>query len=164
MKAIIYTSNTGFTARYASMLAEATGLPVYELETARKQLPKGTPVIYMGWLFASMVKGYATAAKRWDIKAVVGVGMCETGTLLEDVRKVNRLGELPLFTVQGGMDHGKLKGINRFMIQTLIKVMSKQKNPSADDQKKLALIQEGGDYVSRENLSEFLQWFGEQKA
>ena len=32
--AIVYTSNTGFTARYAKALGERTGLPVLELNTA----------------------------------------------------------------------------------------------------------------------------------
>lgn len=164
MKAIVYTSNTGFTARYAKMLGEETGLPVVELAQANT-LEKGTPVIYMGWLFAGTIKGYAKAAKRFDVKAVVGVGMCETGTLLEEARKTNRLPEaLPLFTVQGGMDHSKLRGVNKFMINTLIKVMSGQKNPSEDDKKKLALIREGGDHVCKENLTQVLQWFGEQEA
>jgi len=162
LKAIVYTSNTGFTARYAKMLGEKTGLPVLELERM-KELEKGTSVVYMGWLFASMVKGYPKAAKYLDVQAVVGVGMCETGTLLEDVRKTNHLGDLPLFTVQGGMDHSKLKGINRFMINTLIKVMSRQKNPSEDDKKKLALIREGGDYVREENLAQVLAWMEAQQ-
>lgn len=162
MKAIVYTSNTGFTARYAKMPGEKTGLPVLELERI-KELEKGTPVLYMGWLFANMVKGYPKAAKYLDVQAVVGVGMCETDTLLEDVRKTNRLGDLPLFTVQGGMDHSKLKGINRFMINTLIKAMSGQKNPSEDDKKKLALIREGGDYVREENLAQVLAWMEVQQ-
>ena len=61
MKAIVYTSNTGFTARYAQMLGEKLALPVLELKDACKQLPKGTEIIYMGWLFASAVKGTPSA-------------------------------------------------------------------------------------------------------
>ncbi len=36
MKAIIYTSNTGSTERYARLLAEQTGLPAYSLTEAVK--------------------------------------------------------------------------------------------------------------------------------
>ena len=32
MKAIVYTSNTGSTARYAAMLGQETGLPVYSMD------------------------------------------------------------------------------------------------------------------------------------
>ena len=163
MKAIVYTSNTGFTARYAALLGEKTGLPVYELTEAAKSLKKGTAIIYMGWLFASTVKGYGKAARLFRIRAVIGVGMCQTGTLLDDVRKVNELpDELPVFTVQGGMDHSKLRGINKFMINALIKFMSAAKNPSPEDRMKLALIREGGDYVSEENLAQFLRFYEEE--
>lgn len=162
MKAIVYTSNTGYTARYAAMLARETGLPAYDLQAACRELPKGTPVIYLGWLMASMVMGYRKAAKRFIIKTVCGVGMCHTGTLLSEVRKANRLPEkLPLFTLQGGMDHSRLTGIYKKMIQTLIWFMEKAKDPSADDQLKLQLIRDGGDFVNIDNLSAVLDWWKE---
>ena len=47
MKAIVYTSNTGHTRAYAELLACKTGLPVYALEDAAKQLEKGASVIYL---------------------------------------------------------------------------------------------------------------------
>ncbi len=49
--AIVYTSQTGFTARYAALLAERTGLPCRPLKEAAA-LPRGTAVIYLGWLCA----------------------------------------------------------------------------------------------------------------
>ena len=48
---IVYTSNTGFTERYARMLAEETGLPCYCLEES----PRGGSAIYLGWLMAGTV-------------------------------------------------------------------------------------------------------------
>ena len=44
MKAIVYTSNTGHTAEYAKILGEKTGLPVYALSEAAKQLSNGTEI------------------------------------------------------------------------------------------------------------------------
>lgn len=38
MNAIVYTSNTGFTAQYAGLLGEKLNLPVYSLDTAKKKL------------------------------------------------------------------------------------------------------------------------------
>ena len=55
--AIVYTSNTGCTAQYASLLGGETGLRVYPLEDAMKNLPQGSPVIYLGWLAAGSVQG-----------------------------------------------------------------------------------------------------------
>lgn len=164
MKAIVYTSNTGYTATYAKILSDVTGLPAYEISDAAKKLPKNTDVIYMGWLMASMIKDYGKASKRYKISAVIGVGLCETGCLLEECRKASKIPvQLPFFTVQGGMDHEKLRGIYKFMINMLIKMMDKKKDKSDDDCRMLDLIKKGGNYVSKDNLGEFLRWYEENK-
>ena len=91
MKAIVYTSNTGYTKAYAKLLEKETGLPVYSLEETKNALPKGTEIIYMGWLMASNIRGYKVAAKRYKVRAVVGVGLCETGCLIEECRKATKI-------------------------------------------------------------------------
>ena len=64
MNAIIYTTNTGSTERYARLLAQKTGLPAYSLAEAKKQVFAGAEVVYLGWIMAGSVKGYAEAAQR----------------------------------------------------------------------------------------------------
>ena len=41
--AVVYTSNTGYTAQYAELLGAALGLPVYSLPDAAGRLPAGAP-------------------------------------------------------------------------------------------------------------------------
>ena len=160
MKAIVYTSNTGFTAQYAKMLAEKTGLPLYELGKTDKALQKGTSILYMGWLFAGSVKGYSKAKRKYAIRAVCGVGLCDTGCLLAEVRKAISLPEaIPLFTVQGGMDHSKLRGINKAMISGLTKFMAAKKEPTEDDKRMVELLTTDACYVKEENLSALLHWY-----
>lgn len=155
--AIVYSSNTGHTRRYAEMLSEKTGLPAYDIKTAKPD--KSMPVVYMGWLMASTVKDLGKARKRFDVQAVCGVGLCTTGALLNEVRKSARIPEsIPLFTLQGGMDINMLTGIYRKMIETLTKFMARKKNPSAEDMEMLRLLTTPGDYVCEENLSEVLKW------
>ena len=52
MNAIIYTTNTGSTERYARLLAKETGLPAYSLAEAKKRVFAGAEVIYLGWIMA----------------------------------------------------------------------------------------------------------------
>ncbi len=157
--AIVYTSNTGHTARYAALLAEATGLPAFSIDDPAAP-PKGTPVIYMGWLMAGSVKDHGKAAKRYDIRCVCGVGLCTTGALLNEVRRAIRLrADIPLFTLQGGMDTDKLEGIYKKMIATLTKFMEKKPRKSEADLEMLRLLKTGGDYVSAEALSDVLAWY-----
>lgn len=158
--AIVYTSNTGFTARYAVLLGEEIGLPVYSLKEAKRKLTKGTPVIYLGWLFATNVKDYDKASHKYDICAVCGVGLCNTGSLINEVRQTAKIPEgLPLFTVQGGMDHSKLKGINKFMIKALTKILVSKVQKTDDEKAMLILLQKGGDYVNKANLNEVIHWY-----
>lgn len=161
IKAIVYTSNTGFTKRYAKMFAEKTGLALYNINDA-KALPKNSEIIYFGWLFASNVKDYKKAAKRYDVKALCGVGLCPTGELLKEVRAATKLPEsIPLFTVQGGMRREELRGINKFMINMLVKMLSSKKDATEEDKAQLELIQKGGDYVDENNLSAIYDWYNE---
>ncbi len=159
VKAIVYTSNTGYTARYAALLAEKTALPVYALDAALKQLPAGTPVLYLGWLMAGSVKGYRKAARRFAVKAVCGVGLGDTGAQDEAVRKAHALSaDFPVFTLQGGMDLNKLSGPYKFAIRMLTKAMAAQKTRTPGEDRMLALLQAGGDYVSPEHLTGVLVW------
>jgi len=163
MKAIVYTSNTGHTRAYADLLACKTGLPVYALEDAAKQLEKGASVIYLGWLFASSIKGYKKAAGRFSISAVCAVGLCDTGTAVDSVRKANSLPEtMPLFTIQGGMDKTRLRGINKMMINMLIKGMLKREKKTKSDERMLYLLTHDENYVCEENTLAFMEWYNAQ--
>jgi len=165
MKAIVYTSNTGHTAQYAKLISVATGLPAYDLSEAAGKLEKDTQVIYLGWLFAGVVKGYKRACKNYSVRCLCAVGLCDTGTALDQVRKTNALApDLPLFTVQGGMDKNKLRGINRFMIKMLTKSMDSKKNKTQDDERMLYLLHNDQNYVCEENLAAFMQWYKNETA
>lgn len=160
LSAIVYTSNTGHTRQYALLLGEEIGVPVYSYDEAVSRLPGGSQVIYLGWIHASHVKGYSGAAKRFSVCAVCGVGLCDTGTLLSEVRKATSIPEdIPLFTIQGGFDRSKLKGMDKLMISMLTKGLSAQKQRSAQDERMLELLSKDVSYVSMENLAAILQWY-----
>ena len=53
------------------LLAQKPGLPVYSLAEARNAVSTGAEVIYLGWIMAGLVKGYAVAAKRYRVCAML---------------------------------------------------------------------------------------------
>ena len=160
MEAIVYTSNTGHTADYAKILGEKTGLPVYNLKEAANQLTRGTEIIYLGWIFANSIKGYRKAAEKYSISAICAVGLCDTGTAISQLREANRIEiDIPLFTVQGGMDKTKLRGLHKFMIKMLTKMLSSQKERNEDTESILYLLKNDMNYVSEANLSALMNWF-----
>ena len=158
--AVVYTSKTGHTRQYARMIGDRAKLPVYPLEEAGSVLPPKAPIVYLGWIHASCIQGYAKAAKRFFLCAVCGVGLCDTGTLVTQIRRTTGIPDtIPLFTMQGGIDRSKLKGMDKWMISTLTKGLAAQKQRSAQDQRMLELLQKDDSYVSQEHLSDFWKWF-----
>ena len=163
-EAIVYTSNTGYTAQYARMLGKKTGLPVYDLDNSNGKIGAGAPVLYLGWLMAGKVQGYGKAAKRYAVQAVCGVGMGATGSQMQDLQKANRFPEeLPIFTLQGGFDLKRLRGVYRFMMTVMAKTagkgLSEKQNRTPDEDAMLDLICNGGSRVREENLSAVLEWY-----
>ena len=168
MKAIIYTSNTGSTARYAKMLAQELHLPAYSFKEAKKKVPAGAEIIYLGWIMASGIKGYADAIKRYHVRAVCAVGMGQTGTQKQQVRDKNKIPRnIPLFTLQGNFDVKKLHGIYKMMMSIMVKTAGKaladkkDRTPEEDDM--LDMMMNGGERVKVQNLGEIMNWYNHEK-
>ena len=164
MNAIIYTTNTGSTEHYAKLLAQKTGLPVYSLAEAKKRVFAGAEVIYLGWIMA----GSAEAAKRYRVRAVCGVGMGQTGTQTDSVRKKSAISaDIPLFTLQGNFDVKKLHGVYRLMMEIMVKTAGKalaeKKDRTPDEDDMLDMMLHGGERVKEENLGAVLDWYSAQR-
>ena len=164
MNAILYTTNTGSTQRYALLLAQATGLPAYSLTEAKKRLSPDTEVIYLGWIMAGRIQDLREAAKRYQIRAVCAVGMGQTGTQTDELRKKNAMPqEIPLFTLQGNFAIQKLHGVYRLMMELMVKTAGKtlsakqDRTPEEDDM--LDMMLHGGERVQPEHLRAVLAWY-----
>lgn len=148
IKAIVYTSNTGFTKKYAQLLSEQINVPCYELKDCSPSLGS---VIFMGWLSAGKIKGYAKCAGCCDIKAVVAVGMsAETGDQISGLAEGNKV-DAPLFYLRGGVDFSKLRGLSKLIMKIVYKSMSK-KDPELE-------VGKGADFVKPENLAQIVNWY-----
>ena len=167
MNAIIYTTNTGSTERYARLLAQETGLPVRSLSEAKKMVPSGAEVIYLGWIMAGEIKGYKKAAKQYTVQAVCGVGMGQTGTQVMEVRKKNAIPDsVPLFTLQGNFRMDRLHGVYKLMMGVMVRTAGKalagKTYRTAEEDDMLDMMLHGGERVRLENLSDVLNWYRNQ--
>lgn len=167
IEAIVYTSGTGNTEKYAKMIAERTDLPVYSAKEAEAALAKGAPVLYLGWIRASRIAGLQEAAARYAIAGICAVGMGETGGQIKELRKANKLeAELPLFTLQGGLFFNKLRGMNAFMInfsrKKAIKILKAEKKRTEGQNAMLIMLAKGGSAVQEKHLAQPLHWLEEQ--
>ena len=168
MNASIYNTNTGSTERYAKLFAHETGLPVCSFAEAKKAVPIGTEVIYFGWVMAGSVRGFAAAAKRYNVCAVCGVGMGQTGTQTENVRKRSAVpAKIPVFTLQGNFNVKKLHGIYRpmmeLMVRTAGKSLAEKKDRTPEEDDMLDMMFNGEGRVKTENLKAVLDWYKAHK-
>lgn len=164
LKAIVYKSNAGHTKHYAELLGEKTGLPTYTLPEAEKALLPNDSIIFLGWIMAGKIQGYSDAEKRYNIIAVCGVGMGATGSQIDDIRKSNKIdSNTPVFTLQGGFDITKLRGVYKMMMSVMVKTVGKslreKSDRTPDEDVTLEMMTSGGDYVSEENLNSVFEWY-----
>ena len=117
---------------------------------------------------AGSVKGYAAVAKHYRVRAVCGIGMGQTGTQTDSVRKKSAIPtNIPLFTLQGNFDIKKLHGIYRPMMEIMVKTAGKSltakndRTPEENDM--LDMMLRGGERVKAENLSAVLDWYSMQQ-
>ena len=141
---------------------------MYSLAEAKKRVFAGAEVIYLGWIMAGSVKGYAEAAKRYQVRAVCAIGMGQTGTQTDSVRKKSTVpANISLFTLQGNFDVKKLHGVYRLMMEIMVKTAGKalaeKKDRTPDEDDMLDMILHGGERVKAENLSAVLDWFSAQQ-
>ena len=162
IQAVVYTSNTGSTEQYARLLGQETGLPVCSLTEARKTLSAGTQILYLGWVMAGSIQGYADAARLYRIPMICAVGMEPAGKEQELREKNGIPQDAALYPLQGGYSPDRLHGIQKLMMRMITGSMAKKlaakadRTPEEDDL--LDLMQHGGSRVSPEKLAAPIQW------
>lgn len=168
MKAIVYTSKTGHTERYAQLLSKSTGLPAYSLVQARSALPKGTEIFYMGWVMGGAISGIRQAAKWYKVRGVAACGAYAPDKEITRQMRTNcgAAEDVGVFYLQGGIDYQKLHGFSRWMMLYMRKMMcdkiESKENPTPAEKEILHTLREGGDFVMAKNLGEIEKWMKEQ--
>ena len=168
MKAIVYTSQTGFTQRYAKLLSEKTGVPAYSVKEAAKELQKKDDIFYMGWLMGGRVKGLDRAMERYEIRGVGAVGMSQVGngTLWDEAQECGGLSfsGAAVFYLRGGYAPEKLNPIHRMMMKIMTASVSKDvqkkgEDATAAEKEMLERLLHGSDAFYEEDLDVVVNWF-----
>ena len=104
---VIYTSQTGSCERIANEISRSLHVPAKPMGEAVRSDGK---VIYVGWTLAAGVVGLKKAMEKYDVAAVVQVGM---GAVTEETaafmrQKNNIPANIAVFSKQGGFNINKL--------------------------------------------------------
>lgn len=169
MKAVVYVSNSGYTKEYAQMIGKLCDLEVYSLKEASSHLAKGDPIVFLGWVMASGIRGFQKADNVYDVKAVAAVGMTPEGeentNLIKSKHRIDLLP--PFFYLQGGFDIKRLHGFYRWIMLKISKSILAQINKKEDktkaEEKMIEMLTVGGSCVSEENAHEMIEWIRAHK-
>lgn len=154
---IAYESKTGFTKRYAEMLAARTGLKAYRVKEISKK--NQDEIIFLGWMKAGKVQGL-DKLKNKNVKAVCASGTARTAEPNnEAVIARNKIEGKPFFYLRGGcLPLKELKGMDKILMSLFLRMLKSRKDKDEELQEAIRNIENGFDGVKAENLEPVLQW------
>lgn len=159
---IVYESKTGFTKRYAEMLAAKTGLKVFHVKEISK-ISQDEEIIFLGWIKVGKIQGL-NKVRKYNVKAVCGSGTGRTAEPdVETVVARNNINGIPFFYLRGGcLPLKKMKGMDRIMLSMFVKMLKSRKDKDERTEESIDIIVNGFDGVKEENLEPLLEWLKSQ--
>ena len=145
---IVYTSQTGFTKKYAEWIAEKSQADLFNLKDVQKKkmsfFEEYDAIIYAGWCMASkVVKLDWFLEKAANLKekklAVVAVGASPNEAPEVDVAMNNLLTAeqkqyIKVFYCQGGINYDKMKLLSKLSLKMFAKVLKNSKDAKQREQ------------------------------
>lgn len=160
---IVYESKTGFTKKYANMLATKTKLKVFSVKEI-SQVKQDEDIIFLGWMKAGKIQGL-NKIRKYNIKTVCGSGTARAAEpSAEAVIARNKIEGIPFFYLRGGCFPLKqLKGMDKIMLSMFLKMLKKRKDKDESIEEAISSIENGFDGVKEENLQPVLEWLKDQE-
>lgn len=142
---VVYKSSTGFTKKYAEMIAKEMKCAIadYKTVTADK-LSEYNVVIFGTRAHAGMIDGYQKAKKLFEkskagkmILFVTGATPNAASDIVSKIWKQNltadELSRIPHFYMQSGLCYEKMSLSDRLMMKVAAVMVKKKKNKTAED-------------------------------
>ena len=155
---IVYESKTGFTRKYAELLAAKTGMRLY----STSELPKvgrAEEVLFLGWMKVGKVQGLKKTGK-YNVVAVCGSGTGRTAEPdVETVLTRNKLETTPFFYLRGGcLPLKDLRGMDKLALSMFVNILKSRKDTDDKTFESIEIIEKGFDGVKEENLNPLIDW------
>ena len=139
---VIFTSQTGFTKKYAEWIAERTGADIFDSKVVMKKdnsfFDEYEAIVYAGWIMAekvARVNWFLGKAKDWKNKKLavvaVGAGPADSPQAQQAVQKIltdEQKSYIDTFYCQGGLNYEKMNVAARLTMQAFTRSLKKSKN------------------------------------
>lgn len=135
-KLVVYQSSTGFTAKYATWIAEALSCEAKEVKrVSAGEVSAYNCIIFGGWIMGGMISGLDKIRKMNPQKLVVfAVGATsDNEELRNNLKTQNHLEEIPFFYMEGGINFEKMSFFPRKMLKMMGKSLAKKENKTEQE-------------------------------
>ncbi len=164
---VVYTSQTGFTKRYAEWIAEEAGADCLELaEAKKKNMDHYDVIIYGGWACAggiSKLAWFKGNIDRWKGKKLIA--FCVGGSPLENPEIEPALRgnftdvqweQVKVFYCPGGFNYEKMSSASKLMMKMFIKSLKAKKNKTQEEEVMIKMISSSYDISDKKYIEPIL--------
>lgn len=172
---VVYKSKTGFTKKYAQMIAEELGCEAIDGKQAdSKKLSGYDTVVYGGRIFAGMVDGYKKMKEMYDASAANELVVFATGgtpnEAVDTIEKMwaqnftgDEIDQIPHFYMQGGISYERMGFMERKMMKMAAKMMAKNKDLSPEEQGFMEAIKSSYDISDKKYINPLVEYLRKRK-
>ena len=169
---IIYTSQTGFTKKYADWLAQKTGGDLLDLKDAQKKndafFEGFEAIVYGGWVMAASVvkvKWFLNRAASWKGKklAIYCVGGSPNDNPDVEVMLKNMLNDeqreyIRAFYCQGGFNYERMNAPSRLAMKMFVSALKKKKDPTEEEKIMTEMVAKSYDISDEKYLEPLIEY------
>ena len=169
---IIYTSQTGFTKKYADWLAQNTGGDLLDLKDAQKKndafFEDYEAIVYGGWVMAASVvkvKWFLNRAASWKGKklAIYCVGGSPNDNPDVEVMLKNLLTDeqreyIRAFYCQGGFNYERMNAPSRLAMKMFVSALKKKKDPTEEEKIMTEMVAKSYDISDEKYLEPVIEY------
>lgn len=173
-KLVVYTSQTGFTKRYAQWLGDKTGAQLITYEEAKKKkdpfFEEYDTIVYGGWSMAGQVvnsKWFFEKAENWKSKklAIFCVGASpkdnpEVDEALEKMTTEEQKKFIKVFYCPGGLNYSKMKLPSRLAMKAFASMLKKKKDATESEKEMAKYLSDSYDISDQKYIELILEYIG----
>ena len=164
---VIYTSQTGFTKRYAQWIAETSGADCLALSAAKKKnLDAYDTIIFGGWACAggiSVLGWFKNKLPKWSGKKLiafcVGASPMDSPEIEPALRRnftdLERE-RISVFYCPGGLNYEKMPAPSRLMMKIFVRTLKAKKNKTEMDREMIKMLSDSYDISDRKYIEPIL--------
>lgn len=171
MKAlVVYTSQTGFTKKYAEWIAKRLQADLLDVRDAKKKkdFDSYDAIIFGGWAMAGKVmqsKWFLGKAPAWKEKKLalfcVGASPKENPDVEVSLKKLltdEQREYIRAFYCQGGLNYDKMKTPSKLAVKALVSMLNKKKDASEKEKDMAEMLSHSYDISDEKYIEPIMEY------